>query len=115
VRKSITFCRQLHVPVLGVVENMSGFACPKCGEVTPMFRSGGDKRIAEDMGVPFLGSMPMDPKITEACDDGRVFLQHYSTTPTADIMKDIIERISRRVNGDTAGAQAEAILKYLFN
>ena len=115
VRKSITFCRQLHVPVLGVVENMSGFACPKCGEVTPMFRSGGDKRIAEDMGVPFLGSMPMDPKITEACDDGRVFLQHYSTTPTADIMKDIIERILGGVNGDTAGAQAEAILKYLFN
>jgi len=100
VRKSITFCRQLHVPVLGVVENMSGFACPKCGEVTQILRSGGGKRIAEDMNVPFLGSIPMDPKITEACDDGHVFLQHYSTTPTAEIMKDIVERISRRVNGD---------------
>lgn len=91
VRKSITFCQQLHVPVLGVLENMSGFACPKCGEVTPILRSGGGKRIARDMGVPFLGSIPMDPKIAEACDTGRAFVQYYAGTPTAEIMREIIQ------------------------
>jgi predicted Fe-Mo cluster-binding NifX family protein/MinD-like ATPase involved in chromosome partitioning or flagellar assembly len=90
VRKSITFCRQLHVPVLGVVENMSGFACPKCGEVTQILPSGGGKRIAKDMGVPFLGSIPMDPKIAEASDSGRAFIHHYATTPTAEIMRNLI-------------------------
>ena len=91
VRKSITFCQQLHVPVLGVLENMSGFACPKCGEVTPILSSGGGKRIARDMGVPFLGSIPMDPKIAEACDTGRAFVQYYAGTPTAEIMREIIQ------------------------
>ena len=89
VRKSITFCRQLQVPVLGVVENMSGFVCPKCGEVTQILSSGGGRRIAEDMTVPFLGSIPMDPKIAEACDSGRAFVHFYATTPTAEIMRKI--------------------------
>jgi ATP-binding protein involved in chromosome partitioning len=90
VRKSIMFCRELHVPVLGVVENMSGFACPKCAEVTRILPSGGGKRIAEDMGVPFLGSIPMDPQIAEAGDSGRAFVHHYAATPTAEIMRNLI-------------------------
>jgi len=94
VRKSITFCRRLHVPVLGVVENMSGFVCPKCGEVTQILPlGGGGKRIAEDMDVPFLGSIPMDPQLAEACDRGRVFVQHYSATPTAGIVRRIIQPV----------------------
>ncbi len=83
VRKSITFCRQLHVPVLGVVENMSGFACPKCGEVTQVFCSGAGREIARDMLVPFLGSIPIDPKVAEACDNGQAFVHHFASTPTA--------------------------------
>lgn len=94
VRKSITFCRQLHVSVLGVVENMSGFVCPKCGEVTPILRTGGGRRIAEDMSVPFLGSIPMDPQIAEACDSGRAFVHHYAATPTAEVMRSIIGSIA---------------------
>jgi ATP-binding protein involved in chromosome partitioning len=87
VRKSISFCRQLHVPVLGVVENMSGFACPRCGEVTPIFRSGGGRQIADDMRVPFLGSIPVDPKIAEACDSGQAFVRRYAASPTATVMR----------------------------
>jgi Mrp family chromosome partitioning ATPase len=94
VRKSISFCRQVGVPVLGVVENMSGFVCPRCGEVTPVFRSGGGRRIAEDMGVPFLGSIPMDPKIAESCDEGRAHIASYTDSPTAVIMRDIVARLS---------------------
>ncbi|MEW6515522.1 MAG: P-loop NTPase [candidate division FCPU426 bacterium] len=93
VRKSITFCKQLQVPVLGVVENMSGFACPKCGEVTQVFQSGGGKQIAEDMQAPFLGSIPLDPQIAEACDQGRAFIHRFASTPTAKMLRQIIEPI----------------------
>ncbi|MDQ7838896.1 MAG: Mrp/NBP35 family ATP-binding protein [Thermodesulfobacteriota bacterium] len=93
VRKSITFCRQLQVPVIGVVENMSGFACPKCGEVTQILCSGSGKRIAEDMDVPFLGALPLDPKIAEAGDSGKAFVDHYAETSTAEIMRAIIKPI----------------------
>ncbi len=94
VRKSITFCRQVGVKVLGVVENMSGFACPRCGAVTPILRAGGGQRIASDMGVPFLGSIPMDPKIAEACDEGRAFIQAFADFPSAGIMREIIAPIA---------------------
>ncbi len=91
VRKSITFCRKLNVPVLGVVENMSGFACPKCGTVTQVFRSGAGQKIARDMLVPFLGSIPIDPQVAESGDSGRAFVHHYSATPTAKVMLDLIQ------------------------
>jgi Mrp family chromosome partitioning ATPase len=94
VRKSITFCRQLKVPILGVVENMSGFSCPKCGEVTQILPVGAGKSIAKDMSVPFLGSIPMDPEIAQSCDSGQAFIQHYAKTPTAEIMRQIIEPIA---------------------
>ena len=93
VRKSITFCRQMHLPVLGVVENMSGFVCPKCGEVTQILRSGGGRRMAEDMGVRFLGAIPMDPNIAEACDNGQAFVRQYASSPTAVLMQEIIQPI----------------------
>ena len=93
VRKSISFCRQLGLTVLGVIENMSGFACPRCGEVTPIFRSGGGKRIAVDMDVPFLGSIPIDPQVAESGDEGRAFIQKYAASPTARIMQDIIRSV----------------------
>ena len=93
VRKSISFCRQLGVKVLGVVENMSGFVCPKCGEITQILPSGGGRNIAESMEVPFLGAIPMDPSIAEACDNGRAFVHHYAASPTAALMRDIIQPI----------------------
>jgi Mrp family chromosome partitioning ATPase/predicted Fe-Mo cluster-binding NifX family protein len=102
VRKSITFCRQLNVPVLGVVENMSGFVCPKCGEVTSVLSAGGGRRIAEEMQTPFLGSIPMDPLIARACDNGLAFVQHYAASPTAKIMRDIIAPIAALDGGQSA-------------
>jgi ATP-binding protein involved in chromosome partitioning len=102
VRKSITFCRQLKVPVLGVVENMSGFVCPKCGEVTQILRSGGGRDIAQSMNVPFLGSLPMDPNIAEACDGGHVFVRHYADSPTAAILLDIIQPIEALYQMDSS-------------
>ena len=93
VRKSITFCRQLKVPVLGVIENMSGFACPKCGEVTPILGSGGGGRMAAEMGVPFLGSIPIDPAIALAGDCGQVPIQMDASGLAAETMRTIVKRL----------------------
>jgi len=94
VRKSITFCRTLHVPILGLVENMSGFACPRCGEVSPIFRSGGGRQISIEMGVPLLGSLPIDPRIAEAGDEGRVLVGSHDACPSAAAMREIVEAIA---------------------
>ncbi|MDD3849769.1 MAG: Mrp/NBP35 family ATP-binding protein [Smithellaceae bacterium] len=93
VRKSISFCRRVNVPVLGVVENMSGFVCPKCGELTQILPEGGGRKIASDMKVPFLGAIPIDPGIAQSGDTGKVFIYHSSQTPTGKIMQDIIDQI----------------------
>lgn len=98
VRKSISFCKRLDVPVLGVVENMSGFACPKCGEVTQILPAGGGKKIATDMNVPYLGSIPMDPAIAQAADLGQAFICHSSKTPTGKIMQKIIDEITNSLD-----------------
>ena len=91
VRESISFCRKINLPILGVVENMSGYVCPCCGEETAVFRSGGGKTMAEDMQVPFLGSIPIDPQIAEAGDSGEPFIKRYSESATAQIIHDILK------------------------
>jgi predicted Fe-Mo cluster-binding NifX family protein len=89
VRKCITFCRNLSLPVLGVLENMSGFVCPKCGETTNVFKSGGGETMANQMNVPFLGRIPIDPQIVQACDSGRPFVYHYNQSQTAKAFENI--------------------------
>ncbi|QBG48477.1 ATP-binding protein [Verrucomicrobia bacterium S94] len=91
VRKSLRFCEKLSMPVLGIVENMSGFTCPKCGEVVDIFLSGGGESMAADFGVPFLGKIPIDPAVGRACDSGRPFIQSHAASETARLLNDIIE------------------------
>jgi len=93
VRKCITFCRNLRLPVLGVIENMSGFVCPKCGEKTDVFKSGGGEIMANEMHVPFLGRIPIDPQIVQACDSGRPFVYHYNQSQTAKAFEKILNPI----------------------
>ncbi|HHO75257.1 MAG TPA: chromosome partitioning protein ParA [Deltaproteobacteria bacterium] len=83
VRKSITFCRKLNVPVIGVIENMSGFVCPECRTVLDIFKTGGGEKMASEMGVPFLARIPIDPQVVEASDSGSPFVYHYSKTEVA--------------------------------
>ncbi|VGO22379.1 Mrp/NBP35 family ATP-binding protein [Pontiella sulfatireligans] len=99
VRKSLTFCQKLELPILGIVENMSGFACPKCGEVVDIFQSGGGEKIASDFSVPFLGKLPIDPAIGKACDAGRPFIQSYAASETAHMMREIIKPLLARSIG----------------
>lgn len=72
VRKSINFCKQVNMKMLGLVENMSGFICPHCGESIDIFGSGGGERTAREMGIPFLGAIPADPRMVELGDQGKL-------------------------------------------
>lgn len=83
VRKCATFCRLLGLPVLGVIENMSGFVCPHCGEASDIFKSGGGEAMAAEMGIPFLGRIPLDPQVVLAGDRGDLFAQARKDTETA--------------------------------
>ena len=83
VKKCLTFCDQLKLPVLGVVENMSGFVCPHCGKKTNIFGYDGGKEMADEFNVPFLGSIPIDADMGPAADIGKPFINHHSQTPTA--------------------------------
>ena len=93
VRRSITFCRKLNVPVLGVVENMSGFVCPHCGEHSDVFGSGGGERLAKEMKVPFLGRIPLDPNVAAAGDAGMPYIQKYPNTATGRAFAEVIRPI----------------------
>lgn len=70
VRKSFDFCSKLQLPVLGIIENMSGFICPHCNTETPIFSSGGGRKLAESLAIPFLGSIPIDPQFVSCSDNG---------------------------------------------
>lgn len=99
VRKSISFVRQVNVPVLGVVENMSGFICPKCGTRSDLFGSGGGERMAVDMGVPFLGSMPIDPGMVLAGDAGELQAYLSGSSPGAATFADVVKKLVTAVEG----------------
>jgi ATP-binding protein involved in chromosome partitioning len=91
VRKSISFCRQVHLPILGVIENMSGFICPKCGTSIDIFKKGGGEKMASEMEVPFLGKIPIDPKIVEHSDSGMPFLEYVADSETAKAFEAVME------------------------
>jgi len=93
VRKCISFCRKLNLPVLGLIENMSGFVCPHCGKTTDIFKSGGGERLAKDLALPFLGKIPIDPDLVLAGDAGEPYPQKYMGTETANIFAGIVRKL----------------------
>jgi ATP-binding protein involved in chromosome partitioning len=93
VRRCIVFCRELDRPVLGVVENMSGFTCPKCGEHVGIFGSDGGRLMAGEMGVPYLGSIPIEPAVSASCDSGRPLVQAHPHSETAKAFGRIVRSL----------------------
>jgi len=93
VKKAVTFAKRLGMPVIGVVENMSGFVCPNCGVKVDIFRSGGGKKIAEELEVPFLGSTPIDQKICEDADKGMPFIVEHADSPATKAFMEIVNKI----------------------
>ena len=102
VRRGITFCRSLDLPVLGVLENMSGFICPKCGERTDIFKSGGGENMALAMNVPFLGRIPIDPQIVEACDSGQPYVDKYRQSQAAQAFSEAVALLVGTNSADDA-------------
>lgn len=95
VKKSVTFAKQVGIPVIGIIENMRGFVCPECGSRIDVFKAGGGKRIAEDMVVPYLGSIPLDPKICNDSDGGLSFIVENKTSPATKVFMEIVKKIDQ--------------------
>ena len=93
VEKCITFCRQLELPIAGIIENMSGFVCPHCGKEVDIFSSGGGQNLAMAYNIPFLGSIPLDPDIVKSGDTEQPYIYLYSKTKTAQRFEEIVDRI----------------------
>ena len=85
VSRSINFCKQLEFPVAGLLENMSGFVCPHCNEITQIFSSGAGEMLAQKYDIPFLGKLPIDPAICAGGDSGTPF--SAASGPAADAFR----------------------------
>jgi len=102
VRKEIDFCRKVGIRIIGIVENMSGFVCPSCKGESQIFKpsTGGAKRLAQEMGVELLGTVPLDPRIGKSADYGISFLDEYPDSPASDAYLSVIDRI-KDILGDS--------------
>jgi ATP-binding protein involved in chromosome partitioning len=95
--KAAKFVERLDIPVIGIIENMSGLVCPHCREEIDLFGSGGGKKIAEDLGVRFLGSIPIDPELRKSGDEGRPFIIRHKDSPTWKAVDQVMEELVKEV------------------
>ncbi|HVO36897.1 MAG TPA: Mrp/NBP35 family ATP-binding protein [Candidatus Acidoferrum sp.] len=93
VKKSVTFAQQLRMPVIGVIENMSSFVCPHCGKKSDIFESGGGRKIAEELNIPFLGDIPIDQRICEDADRGEPFIVEHPNSAASKSFMEIVNKI----------------------
>jgi ATP-binding protein involved in chromosome partitioning len=92
-RKSVTFAKALKLPVLGVIENMSGLICPHCGKEIDLFKMGGGEKAAQEMGVPFLGRIPIDPSVVDSGDDGKPIVLSKRDSPASKAFEEIVDKL----------------------
>jgi ATP-binding protein involved in chromosome partitioning len=97
VRRSITFCRRVSLSVAGIIENMSGYVCPHCGEVTEPFKSGGGEALAHEMNVPFLGRVPLDPAVVRSGDSGHPLTGQSADGPAASAFVPIVAAVENAI------------------
>jgi ATP-binding protein involved in chromosome partitioning len=95
--KAAKFIEKIDVPVIGVIENMSGMICPHCGGTIDLFSKGGGKKAAEDLGVPYLGAIPLDPEMVKAGDEGRPIILRHADSPTGKAVDAVMENLVRLV------------------
>jgi ATP-binding protein involved in chromosome partitioning len=93
VKKAVNFARQLEVPIVGIIENMSGFVCPKCGTEVNIFKVGGGRKVAEDLSIPFLGRIPIDPEVCTSSDSGVPFVVEHQDSMAAKAFMEIVGSI----------------------
>ncbi|MGI6657433.1 MAG: P-loop NTPase [Desulfobulbus sp.] len=97
VRKSINFCKAVDMPIVGVVENMSGFVCPHCSETVNIFSKGGGEQTARDFELTFLGSVPMDPRVVTAGDTGVPYLCSDESSPAITAFDAVVNGVEQRL------------------
>ncbi len=93
VRRSISFCRQVSLPVIGVIENMSGFTCPTCGSHFDIFGSGGGRDMAESLGVKFLGAIPIDQEVVTSGESGMPMVRGWPQSTTTVAFDKVVTRL----------------------
>lgn len=95
--KAVKFIEKLELPVIGIIENMSGMICPHCSGTIDLFGRGGGAKAAADLGVPYLGSIPLDPSMVKAGDEGRPYVLRHADTPTWKAVDEVMENLIKRV------------------
>jgi ATP-binding protein involved in chromosome partitioning len=98
VRKAVDMFRRVKVPLLGVIENMSTFVCPCCGTETAIFDRGGGERAAAEWGIPFLGSIPIDPSVRAAGDAGVPVVLSHPESKVAEAFRRVARAVAGRVS-----------------
>jgi ATP-binding protein involved in chromosome partitioning len=98
VRKAVGMYRQLNIPILGVIENMSHFVCPHCNESTDIFGTGGGLAMATDMGIPFLGKVPIDTRVRQGGDEGAPIVAAVPDAPAAVAFDDLATKVAAQVS-----------------
>ncbi|MDH3347439.1 MAG: Mrp/NBP35 family ATP-binding protein [Desulfobulbaceae bacterium] len=102
VRKSINFCKEVSMNIVGVVENMSGYVCPHCNKTMDIFSSGGGEKTARDFDLPFLGRVPMDPKVVVAGDTGSPYLSSDVDSPATEAFSKVVAAVAQRLPAKSA-------------
>jgi len=97
VRKSINFCKTVKMEIFGLIENMSGFSCPHCGEMIELFGTGGGEKTANQMGVRFLGRIPFDPQMVACGDSGVCYQESHNDSAVTKAFIDVAENMSKLV------------------
>ena len=105
VKKAVFFSRDSNVPIIGIVENMSGLKCPHCHENIDVFKTGGGEKICMELGVTFLGKIPLDPGITEKCDSGEAFVTAYPNSVAAKAFDAIVSKCEVFVRANKEAAE----------
>lgn len=105
VKKAVFFSRDSNVPIIGIVENMSGLKCPHCHENIDVFKTGGGVKICMELGVTFLGKIPLDPGITEKCDSGEAFVVAYPSSVAAKAFDEIVNKCEVFVRANKEAAE----------
>lgn len=93
VTRELSFCRQAQLPVLGVLENMAGYVCPNCSECSNVLAWGGGEELAKKYDLPFLGRVPIEPKLAQCGDTGQDFIAKFAESPLAKIFVDIAQKL----------------------
>jgi len=96
VKKEISFCQKIGLPILGVIENMSGFKCPHCSECSNIFSTGGGEALAKQLDLNFIGRIPLDPQLMACCESGNSFIEYCANSDSLSALKGYVKTLKEK-------------------